>query len=86
MSSTDEAPWYFDSYSPGFTRFTAVAAVLMPVVLVFHLLTHKTGEPTFTSLTVLLIVMALVWPIQLLRIRSSRRWEQHTILNRITNN
>ncbi len=76
MSSPDEAPWYYDNYRPWFTRFTAVAAVLMPVLLVAHLLLHKTGDPTFTSLTVLLAVMAVTWPLQLLRIRGSRRWEQ----------
>ena len=58
------------------TRFTAAAAVLMPVLLVAHLLLHKAGDPTFTSPAVLLAVMSLSWPIQLLRIRGSRRWEQ----------
>lgn len=73
MSSTDEAPWYVDSYRPWFTRCVAVLAVLMPVLLVSHLLLHKAGDP---YLTVLLAGMSLTWPIQLLRIRASRRWEQ----------
>ncbi len=51
-------------------------AVLSPVLLVLHLSLHKAGDPTFTSLTVLLAVMSLSWPIQFLRIRGSRRWEQ----------
>ena len=49
---------------------------LSPVLLVLHLSLHKAGDPTFTSLTVLLAVMSLSWPIQFLRIRGSRRWEQ----------
>ncbi len=67
-------PWWFVSFGPWFTRFTAAAAVLMPVFLVSHLLLAKTRDPTYTSLTVLLAVMAVVWPLQLLRILGSRRW------------
>lgn len=74
MSSTDDPPWWLVSFGPWFTRFTAAAAVLMPVLLVVHLLLPQTGHPTDTSLTVLLVVMAVTWPLQLLRILGSRRW------------
>ena len=75
MSSTGEAPWWFNRFGPSwFTRCTAVLSVLMPVLLVSHLLFHKHGDPTFTSLAVLLAAMSLSWPLQLLRIRASRRW------------
>jgi len=67
-------PWWFVSFGPAYTWFTAAAAVLMPVFLVSHLLLAKNGHPTDTSLTVLLVVMAVAWPLQLLRILGSRRW------------
>ncbi len=78
MSSSDDESafqsWWFVSFGPWSTRFAAVMAVLMPVALVVYFLDGKTADPTYTSLTVLLVVMAVVWPVQLLRILSYRRW------------
>ena len=63
-------PWWFVSFGPWYNRFTAVLAVLMPVLLVSHLQFGKAGD---WSLTMLLAVMAFVWPVQLLRILGPRR-------------
>ena len=76
MAPADEPPWYFDSYSQWFARITTAVAVLMPVLLVADLLVHRNGDPISTSLVVLLAAMSVVWPLQLLRLRASRRWAQ----------